>query len=353
MQPRRDALESLVRQVRVLERGAERPERPPLATGWPGVDRLLGQGAGGEVGGGLARGAVHEWLGLDTPRLAHGAGAESTRGGKVGWTPPLFLLAHLAWRALTAQGELEASGARDERWVLWIGRRVWPYPRTLTREGGLLECAAKCVDATRSTAPLEGARFELELGDAPRARPGGATSARALLDRSLFIDPPDRKGLLWAVDAALRCPSVAAVVADGSNLTMPASRRLQLAAEAGSGLCLLAKPPDEIRQLSAAATRWRVRRGGPVSAAVSTRDEDPDDLTTDPLDPNDRPRWELELVRCKAGFARVTVGIDGACVRARPGISRRGPDRAPEMRPATPRGHRPVGTSARNGSLGS
>lgn len=305
MKPQRAALESLTRRVRVLERGSERPERPPLATGWAGVDGLLG--------GGLARGVVHEWLGLDGPRVAAGGGAVGggafrAAGGRTGaaaWTPPLFLLAHLARRAL-AEADASAGGGADgaARWILWIGRRVWPYPRTLTRGGGLVECAGALAGGAHGlggATPLEGARCALELDDVARSGSGGGVD-RAVLDRSLFVDPPDRKGLLWAVDAALRCPTVAAVVADGSNLPLPASRRLQLAAEAGSGLCLLARPANELRQLSAAATRWHVRRGGPSPEDGPPLDSEAGELSTDPAD---RPRWDLELLRCRAGLARV------------------------------------------------
>jgi protein ImuA len=140
-----------------------------------------------------------------------------------GWTPPLSVLLHLALRSLEA-----APGC-----VVWIGRRCWPYPRVLSSAGRR---------------------------------------------RSIFVDPPDGASRLWAIDLAARCPGVTAVVADGSGLDMAATRRLQLAAEAGSALVLCARPPDEADRLSAAATRWRVR------CAPS---------------PGKAPRWIVELLRCK------------------------------------------------------
>jgi hypothetical protein len=140
------------------------------------------------------------------------------------WAPPLGILLHLALRSL------EGSPAGC---VVWIGRRCWPYPQVLNRAG---------------------------------------------LRRSIFIDPPDGASRLWAIDLAARCPGVAAVVADGSALDMAATRRLQLAAEAGSALVLCARPPNELDRLSAAATRWLVR------CAPST---------------DKAPRWIVELLRCK------------------------------------------------------
>lgn len=109
-----------------------------------------------------------------------------------------------------------------------------------------------------------------------------ADPARLWLERSVFVDPGTAAERLWAIDQALRCPGVSCLVADGSGIDMAGSRRLQLAARAGGTLGLLARPPDEIRTLSAARTRWRV---GPAP------------------NPDARwypePRWTVELLRCK------------------------------------------------------
>ncbi len=228
-----------------------------VATGWADVD---GPGAGipgaNSAYGGLARGVIHEWFGLADPLVPASRGHERSpcppnqvhdrpdrpdrpdrvrRAGRDGggspWTPPLLVLTHLAWRALEPAG---SSGR-----VVWIGRRIWPNPRALIRGDG---------------------------------------SQRRLLNSSLFVDLPQDTGRLWAIDLALRCPAVAAVVADGSGLGMPQTRRLQLAAEAGSACALLARPPVELSVLSAAATRWRVCR--------------------EPS-PGRNPRWTVELLRCK------------------------------------------------------
>jgi hypothetical protein len=121
--------------------------------------------------------------------------------------------------------------------VVWIGRRLWPY-----------------------------------------LVPGGREGDARLVRRSVFVDPPDDGGRLWAIDLAIRSAAVATVVADGSGLDLARTRRLQLAAEHASALVLVARPPAERDQLSAAAVRWLVR------AAPSA------DTT---------PRWIVELLRCK------------------------------------------------------
>lgn len=205
---RAGAIAALRERIGCIEHGRRGEAGGALATGWDAIDACL-------PGGGLRRGAVHEWL--------------LQSGGSRGWSAPLLALAHLARRAVDAYEEA--------RCVCWIGRAVWPYGSALATE-----------------------------------------SDRGLLDRSLFLDPATDVDRLWAIDLALQSDAVAAVVADGSRLIHKATRRLQLAAEAGDTIGLLARPPNDRRQLSAAATRWIVT----------------------PL-PSDgfAPRWSVELVRCK------------------------------------------------------
>ncbi len=171
--------------------------------------------------GGLRLGAIHEWT------------AEA-RGDR-SWSAPLLILAHLARRAISAND--------DARIVCWIGRSVWPYGTALVTSGD-----------------------------------------RALMRRSLFIDPSNDAERVWAIDLALRSGAVAAVVADGSRLAHTATRRLQLAAESNGALGVLARPPTDIAKGSAAMTRWR------VSPAPSDRFA---------------PRWNVECVRCKGGELNV------------------------------------------------
>ncbi len=158
---------------------------------------------------------LHEWFGLaDAPR----------------WIPPLGILLYLARRSLK-------SPDRGRTGVVWIGRRCWPFFQGLPPD-----------------------------------------DRGVLLQRSIFIDPPDDMSRLWAIDLAARCPAAAAVVADGSRLNLAATRRLQLAAESGSALVLCARPPGEMNHLSAATTRWLVRCA-PSADKI--------------------PRWNVELLRCK------------------------------------------------------
>lgn len=210
------SLKALREQIERIEAGrvlAGEEGAPGVATGWGLIDGAL-------PGGGLRRGAVHEWIGLaEDP----GAGGSSSDG----WTPALSVLQHLAQRSI---------GEERGTWLAWVGRAVWPSGHALMR-----------ADA-------------------------------GLIERSLFVDAPDSRARLWAIDLVLRSEAFACVVADGSGLTTAATRRLQLAAEEGGSLGHLARPPNERRTLSAASTRWLLTRRASAE---------------------EFQRWSVELLRCK------------------------------------------------------
>jgi hypothetical protein len=135
--------------------------------------------------------------------------------------PPVGLLLHLARQALAV---VHSSLA------VWIGQRCWP----------------------------------------------NMSDHQPFAGRSILLDVADPAQRVWAAELALRCPSVACCVLDGQALTMPMSRRLQIAASAGHALALVARPGRETAELSAAGTRWQVSP-----------------------QPGPTPRWTVELLRCK------------------------------------------------------
>lgn len=230
-----DRREQLARLVHALEARADHDQATPptpVPTGWAASSSSPPLTS-------LPRGIIHEWFGPADPC--------DSRSRPEPWAPALCILTHLARQAL-AQASGGSAEGRSGGVVLWIGRRCRPYPPLLS-------------------------------GPTPRDH--------ALLRRSIFIDPPDDAARLWAIELALRSPAAIAVIADGSRLNMSASRRLQLAAKAAGALALIARPPAELRQLSAAATRWLVRREPSESSG---------------------PRWSVELLRCKGGVEREGIG---------------------------------------------
>jgi protein ImuA len=111
-------------------------------------------------------------------------------------------------------------------------------------------------------------------------------------DRVIYVEAGDEKSLLACFEEALRHGALGAVVAEVARLSMTASRRFQLAAE-GSGAIGIAvrrwrrqSDTADFGQPTASVTRWR------VSALPST---------PLPVPGVGRARWQLELIRCRAG----------------------------------------------------
>jgi hypothetical protein len=231
-----DNLRRLADLIDTVERrsGLRRGQWGYVPTGWeeklPIADcRLPIETAGmaPESIGNLERGVLHEWFGPVGP----GDSTSASVNDKGTW-PALCVLAHLAGQACGTGGCA----------IVWVGRRCWPSGHLLGRVGQAL---------------------------------GGQGE---LLRRSLFVDPPENQRL-WVLDLLLRSPAVGVVAADGSGLPMAATRRLQLAAQVGGPLVLLARPAGELAMPSAAACRWLVRR----RAGENIRG----------------PAWTVELLRCK------------------------------------------------------
>jgi protein ImuA len=109
--------------------------------------------------------------------------------------------------------------------------------------------------------------------------------------RLIYAEARDDAELLAIMEEGLRHRGLGAVIGEAKRVAMPATRRLQLAAEGGRTIALLFKrhPREEGDPLgapSAAVTRWR------VGAAPST---------PLPVDGVGRARWTLDLVRQRGG----------------------------------------------------
>ena len=106
---------------------------------------------------------------------------------------------------------------------------------------------------------------------------------------------------LWAMEEGLRCGQVAAVVGELDDISLTASRRLQLAAEETGVTALSLRSKVDKPPPSAAATRWR------LDAVTHEKDrpranDNNDFLNTPPALPGlGAARWQAELFRCRGG----------------------------------------------------
>jgi protein ImuA len=119
--------------------------------------------------------------------------------------------------------------------------------------------------------------------------------------RLVLVGAPRDEDILWALEEGLRRPCLAAVVGEVGRLPMVAGRRLQLATERSGVTAFLLRrwrngeeAAAERERPSVALTRWRV---------MSLPSCDEPRLRDDPRHRHliGRPRWQVELLRCRGG----------------------------------------------------
>jgi hypothetical protein len=123
--------------------------------------------------------------------------------------------------------------------------------------------------------------------------PPAAAVCQLDLQNTIVVHPTCEKDECWALEQALRCSDVAAVVAWPRRLTSHAFRRLQLAAEHGGGLGLFVRPATARSESSWASVRMLVS-----PRAVSPQAS--------------RQGWRLgvELLRCGGLFGTKPIELE-------------------------------------------
>jgi protein ImuA len=100
-------------------------------------------------------------------------------------------------------------------------------------------------------------------------------------DQVILLQARDDTEVLWAMEEGLRSGGLAAVLGQVGRIDMIASRRLQLASEAGESSGLLLRPPSRKLAASSALTRWRITAAkGSLHTPIG-------------------PAWKVELLRCR------------------------------------------------------
>lgn len=116
--------------------------------------------------------------------------------------------------------------------------------------------------------------------------------AGLLPGRVVYVEAGDEASVLACFEEGLRHGGLGSVVAELARLSMTASRRLQLAAEASGAIGIAIRrwrrqtEATDFGQPTAAVTRWRV-------TALPSRPL--------PVPGIGRARWQLELIRVRAG----------------------------------------------------
>lgn len=106
-------------------------------------------------------------------------------------------------------------------------------------------------------------------------------------DQVVFVDLKREKDVLWAMEEALKCEGLAAVIGEIREINLTASRRFQLAVEQSrvTGFVLRHQPRD--LNAIACVARWRIT---PVASEVE-----------DGMPGVGHPGWNVELLRVRNG----------------------------------------------------
>lgn len=105
--------------------------------------------------------------------------------------------------------------------------------------------------------------------------------------RIIFVDVMQDKDALWAMEQALQCSALAAVVAELGEISFSESQRLQLAIEKSSITGFLHRKRPRYENTLACISRWRIR---PIAS-----------LVRDDLPGVGHPLWEVSLEKIRNG----------------------------------------------------
>ncbi|SEA23239.1 protein ImuA [Arachidicoccus rhizosphaerae] len=106
-------------------------------------------------------------------------------------------------------------------------------------------------------------------------------------DRFIFIDTPREKEAFWAIEEALRCESLCAVIGEIATLDFKESRRLQLAVESSRVTGFINRRFPHRITSTACVARWQVQ---PVNSKATIG-----------LPGLAFPRWKVELLKIRSG----------------------------------------------------
>lgn len=121
-------------------------------------------------------------------------------------------------------------------------------------------------------------------------------------DRFIFIDLQREKDVIWALEEALKCGALTAVVGEIHELSFTASRRLQLAVEQSQVTGFIMRKNYRKLNTTACVSRWRIT---PLPSEA-----------IDDMPGIGFPKWRVELLRIRNGKTGVwdIQWIDGRFV---------------------------------------
>jgi protein ImuA len=170
------------------------------------------------------------------------------------------------------------------------------FPNGTFPVGAVHEFLAAGMEQTAATsgfmagllAPLMGDKgVALWVSSARRLFPPALQGFGIAPDRFIFLDLKKERDVLWAMEEALKCGALAAVVGEVGDMSFTASRRLQLAVEQSRVTGFVLRQAKRNVGTTACVSRWR------ITSAASESDEDLPGLGF--------PQWKVELLRMRNG----------------------------------------------------
>jgi protein ImuA len=102
----------------------------------------------------------------------------------------------------------------------------------------------------------------------------------------VFVDLRKEKEVCWAIEEALKCSALSAVIGELKDLSFTESRRIQLAIESSGVPCFLLRRHAQA-PATTALTRWQIR---PLQSSAE-----------DGLPGLGHPRWRVQLLKVRNG----------------------------------------------------
>lgn len=120
-----------------------------------------------------------------------------------------------------------------------------------------------------------------------RLFPAAMEGFEVAADRLVFIDVPREKDILWAMEEALKCEGLAAVVVEVSEISFAQSQRLQLVVERSKVTGFVMRNNLKKLSTSLCAARWQIV---PLPSKLK-----------DGLPGVGYPRWQVDLLKVRNG----------------------------------------------------
>ncbi len=106
-------------------------------------------------------------------------------------------------------------------------------------------------------------------------------------ERVIFIDLARPKDALWAIQEALKCNALAAVIGEIREMTFTESRRLQLAVEESKVTGFIHRNQPRNKNTLASVARWQIE---PIASVLD-----------DNMPGIGHPRWKVQLLKVRNG----------------------------------------------------